>query len=194
MQDTKKIIVQPAAEPITLEEAKAHLRVTFSDDDTMISTMINVARILVERWTGRVLISQTWEYYLNHFPALDFIELPLPPLVSVTSIKYTDQEGTETTIDSGTYTVDNIAYIGSVNLNIGESWPSAALARTNPIKITYVAGYADAAAVPGHFKQAILYMVSQQYENREPILIGTIQSEMPLALGALLAIDDARGI
>ena len=194
MVDVKKITGEPAEEPISLAEAKSHLRVTFSDDDSMIEEMIKTARKLVELWTGRALVTQTWEHFLNQFPFVDFIELPLPPLASVTNIVYTDQDDADTTVDSSTYEVDSVSYIGSIDLKIGESWPSAALARTNPIKITFVAGYGAAADVPENFKRAIYYMISQQYENREPILIGTIQSEMPFALGAMLDVLDARGV
>lgn len=82
----------PTTEPVTTAEAKTHLRVTTSDDDTYIGTLITVARRHVETITGRALINQTWDYFLDNFPPGDKIVIPLPRLSSVTTVKYTDKD------------------------------------------------------------------------------------------------------
>jgi len=88
--------IAPASEPITLTEAKAHLRVEtdFTEDDTIIGTFISAARESCEARTGRQLVTATYALRLGGFPCGDSIELPKPPLVSVTSITYVDTDGT----------------------------------------------------------------------------------------------------
>src|SRR3972149_6244208 len=80
----------PTLEPITAAEAKAHMRITTSDDDTYIATLITVSRKMVENIINRALITQTWNYYLPYFPCENYIEIPFGNLASVTSLTYTD--------------------------------------------------------------------------------------------------------
>jgi uncharacterized phiE125 gp8 family phage protein len=113
-----KLITAPAAEPVSTSEAKSHLRVDTTADDTYIGTLITVARQNVESHLRRALISQTWEVVLDAFPA-GVIRLPKPPLASVTSIKYTDDEGNESTYSSANYVVDSDTEPGRVVLKSG---------------------------------------------------------------------------
>jgi len=88
------IVTQPTEEPLTLDEAKQHLRVDIEDDDSLILSLIKVAREYAETVTGRKLITQTWKYYLDDWPTdKDYIEIPFPPLQSISSITYTDYNG-----------------------------------------------------------------------------------------------------
>ena len=58
------LTVPPAGEPLTLAEAKPHLRVDLNDDDALITALISAAREQVEFLTGQRLITQTWELEL----------------------------------------------------------------------------------------------------------------------------------
>ena len=118
-----KLITAPATEPVTSTEAKSHLRVDTTADDTLIGTLITAARQHVEAHLRRALITQTWELVTDAFPVGDVLRLPLPPLVSVTSIKYTDEDGAESTFSSGLYVVDTDSTKGRVVLKNGETWP-----------------------------------------------------------------------
>jgi uncharacterized phiE125 gp8 family phage protein len=181
----------PANDPVSLADAKNHLRVDISDDDTLISALITAAREHVEEATRRALITQTWRLSLDQFPADDEIELPRPPLQSVSSIIYTDKDDTTSTLATSVYEVDTDGQPGRVKLAYGEDWPSDTLAETNPVKITFVAGYGDNASdVPQRWQQAILLLVGHWYENREAIVTGGgIPKELPLAVQSLIQMD-----
>ena len=189
-----KLITAPAAEPVSTSEAKSHLRVDTTADDTYIGTLITVARQNVESHLRRALISQTWEVVLDAFPA-GVIRLPKPPLASVTSIKYTDDEGNESTYSSANYVVDTDTEPGRVVLKSGESWPSDTLAAANGVRVRYVAGWANAAAVPAAIRQAVLLVCGSLYENREDVIVaqGVSIGRLPFGVEALLAPYRVRG-
>lgn len=157
----------PTTEPLTLAEAKTHLRVTSSDDDTYIEdTLIVAARQHAELVTRRSFITQTWTLYADEF--LDLFLLPRPPLVSVTHVKYIDDDGAQQTLDASVYSVDTVSAPGHVYLAYDQSWPSARPIR-NAVEIEYVAGYGAAADVPLGLKQAMLLLIGHLYEHREAV-------------------------
>jgi len=163
-----KLITAPAVEPVDLTLAKAHCRVTNSAEDTLLTHYIEAARLTVDGRAGvlgRALITQTWELVLDCFPS-EFIRLPLPPLQSVTSIKYLDPDGVEQTLDSARYLVDNASQPGGVVVD-ADGWP-ATDDTANAVRIRFVAGYgATAASVPAPIRSAILLTVGDLYENRQ---------------------------
>lgn len=177
----------PASEPVTAAEAKAHLRVTTSDDDTYISTLIIAARRHVETITRRALINQTWDYFLDCFPGSDKIVIPLPRLSSVTTVKYTDKDNVQNTLTASKYIVDTNNEPGQIVLAYGESWPSFTPRPVNAVEVRFVAGYgSSAASVPEGIKQAMLLLIGHWFENRESINIGNIVTEIPETTNALL--------
>lgn len=164
-----KVITGPAAEPITLEFAKEHLRVDFTDDDNLITQIIKSARDYCEQYSGRVLMQQTVEKSFDRFP-IDAMNEPLElegaPVQSVTSIKYQDVTDNETTWDAANYKVSHrneLAYITPKN---NQCFPST-LIETDAVTIRYVIGYETADDVPGAFIQAMLLMIGKMYEYRE---------------------------
>lgn len=159
-----KMKTAPAAEPVTLEVAKNHLRVDTSDDDTLISSLITTARDLGERETRRAFITQTWQMYLDI--ATGEIEIPKPPLQQVIDIKVIDDAGNESVVSSTLYDVDwSENSPGRVKLKSGCSWPDHRGFAS--FIIEFKAGYGDAAAdVPEALKQGILQLLSHLYDNR----------------------------
>jgi uncharacterized phiE125 gp8 family phage protein len=164
---TIKVVTAPASEPISLAEAKLHCRVDVADDDTPITNLITAAREEVERLSGMALMTQTLELVLAGWPATDRTELPRPPLSSITSVKYKDRDGNETTWDSANYLAGADSVPGVLALAWDASWPSDDLYPLEPIRVRYVAGFASAAAVPQSLKQAMLLLIGHWYENRE---------------------------
>jgi len=161
-----KIITQPASEPVTLAEAKLHLRVDTNDEDTLISAFITAAREVCEHRTGRSLMTQTREVVLDDFPEYDSIELQFPPVQSITSVKYISQLGVEVTLNATQYALDNESdFTGHwVTPASGVSFPLTDDV-ANAVRVRYVAGYADAASVPSGIKSWILLAVGHLYER-----------------------------
>lgn len=183
-----RLVTPPNAEPFSTAEAKAHLRLETTADDTYVDTLVKAAREYTEKLTWRALINQTWELVLSSgFPSSDFIELPKGSLVSVTSVTYLDQDGATQTLNAATYEVDTKSPRGRVILKDGEQWP-ATKDRWNSVTVTYVAGYgAGGAQVPNALKQAMLLLIAQMYEHRVPEVVGTIATQIKFAFDALVA-------
>lgn len=171
-----RLITPPAEEPVTLAEAKAHLRLEHDLDDAYVTQLIVAARQYVEKICWRALVSQTWELVLNEFPVSDYIELPKGELRSITSVTYVDANGATQTWDAANYEVDSVTIPGRIRLGYLLSWPSGSRTVWNAVTIRYVVGWANAAAVPAPIKQAVLLLVSQLYEHRTPEVLGTIVS------------------
>lgn len=173
LDKTFQFVIADVQLPVTLQDAKAHMRITANDDDIYISYLIKAARQWVEEYTGRKLITQTVTRYLDDWPDENYIDLPYGGLQSVTSIKYTDSDGDQSTWSSGDYIVETgsneARSRGRVVLAYDETYPTDVLYPSNPIEIIYVCGYgATKGHVPATIRQAIMILVSEWYENREP--------------------------
>lgn len=164
----------PSVEPVSLLEVKLHLRLAvdetsataYNKEDNLLNALIKTAREKVEQYTGRALITQTKEMYLDRWPDGNSKAIPYPPLLSVTSVKYRPVDSA-TYVDFTEYEVDIVSVPGRIVLNPNASWPSDVLHPLNPIEITFTCGYgATATTVPAAIRSAILLMVSDLYENR----------------------------
>lgn len=174
----------PSVEPITTAEAKSHLNVTTSDDDTYIDALVAASRQKTESYLNRSLITQTWNLYLNTFETK--IILPRAPIQSVSSVKYIDADGVEQTLSTDVYTVDTDAEPGQIYLAYDQSWPDIRTME-KAVNVEYIAGYGLAADVPQLIKQAMLLLVGHYYERREETIVGTTISTVPMAYEPLLS-------
>lgn len=213
-----RVITQPRAEPITVDEAKKHLRVDIDDDDDYIASLITVARTVCELEARRAFVTQTLELSLEMWPGDERlsmrpgllypqmmrstlqiwprlglpIEVPRPPLQSVVSLTYVDYTGTTQTMPPSDYVVDAASEPGRVLLGYNKTWPSAVLQPGPAIKLRYVAGYGDMAVqVPDIYKHAIRLLVGHFYENREEVVVqaGVSAVRLPMAVESLLLLD-----
>lgn len=184
------LVTGPTSPAVTTAEAKSHLRVDIADDDTLISELVAAAVQMFEELNGRALFTQTWKMTLDRWPSSGRIELPRPPLASVTSIKYYDTAGTEYTFDSANYDVETGRTPGRVSLGYGQVWPAESLRYNSPIVVTYVAGWATTAAIPARYKAAIKLLVGHWYENRETIITsGAMPKAVPLGFESIMLMD-----
>lgn len=155
----------PTFEPVALEEAKLHLRVTDDSEDEKINDLIQFARELVEEDTGVVLGSSTWTYKLDQWHS-NFIEIPLRPVQSISSVTYLDTAGSTQTWGSSNYTLDTSRVVPTIFPAYLVTWPSLQDIE-NAVTITITAGYATAAAVPMVYKQLVLLAMSREYTDRD---------------------------
>lgn len=177
------LVSGPASEPLTTAEAKTHLRVSTSDDDTYIGTLIKVARRAAEHKTGRALLPQTWLMTVDDFPRerSRAFRLRRCPVTAVSWVKYYDTTGTLTTLSTDAYVVDMKTEPGRIAEAYSYCWPQV-YPRIAGVTVQYVAGYADAAAVPEGIKQWMLLRIGALYENREEVQSEkglTVAVEMP---------------
>lgn len=183
------LVTAPASEPVTTSEVKTFLRIDSSDEDTLLSNLITAARQSAESYTGRAFITQTWKMFLDGWPygkgewwdgvrqlpirelhGLSELNIPLPPLQSITHVKTYDDDDTATTFSSSNYYVSSYsgdyARNGRISLRTSATWPTYER-DSDGIEIQFVAGYGDSASdVPQQIKQAILQEVAYLYENR----------------------------
>lgn len=177
-----KVTTPPAAEPLSSAEAKLHLRVDHSTDDTLITALITAAREHVENYISGSLVQQTRAVYLSVWPYSPF-RLPCGPVQKIDSVKYTDSDGAEHTASTDLY---YLTPGGEIALEPYESWPTARLRGPGAIEITYTTGYPPQvtvipgegddpdteetdydANIPQAIKQAMLLLIGEWYEQRE---------------------------
>lgn len=182
------IVTPPALEPVSLNEAKEHSRITITEDDDYVTALIVAARQWAEEWTKRAFITQTRRVTMDRFPrGRRDIVLPFPNLLTVSSVAYIDTNGDSQTWDSSLYTVDTDELPGRVRLNYGVQYP---VGRTQPdgVTVTYTCGYGPAASdVPVAIRHAIKILCGHWYDNREPVVTGTVAAEIPFVHKSLLA-------
>ena len=181
------VVTQPTEEPVTVAQAREQCRVAIFDDDAGLYDNIVAARKLCEVEIKRAFCTTVLRLSLDQFPPDQFY-LPRPPLVSVTSIKYLDSNGTQQTWGSSNYSVDIYSQPGRVALVYNGSWPTSTRADTNAIEVIYRAGYGAASAVPRSIKHAISMTVAHWNENREAVTENSM-NELPMAAKSLLAAE-----
>ena len=189
-----QLLTPPAAEPVSLAEAKGHLRVDFNDDDALITSLIAAARQAAETITGRQLVTARWKLVLDSFPGpspmgvpngLPFslpvhaILLPKCPGQSVVAIQYLDMAGVTQTMPTSEYTVDTACEPARITPVFGQVWPNT-LPQIGAVWVTFDAGYGMAAAVPEGLKSWIKLRLGSLYAHREEVALLTRGSIAPL--------------
>lgn len=169
--------------PVTLAEAKAALLVDHSADDALITRLVAAATDEAVTVAARSLCTRTVELVLEAWPAADgAILLEYPPVQSVTSITYYDEDNTALTMPAADYVAVLDVQPPRVVLARNAQWPMATLRRVAPIRVRYVAGFGAAAAVPARYKTLILGLVQVDYEHRESMAPqGLVQRDRLLA-------------
>ena len=186
---TPKRTAAPAEQPVSLSDAKLHLRVDHSDDDTLITALISAATEALDGWSGvlgRCVITQTWKLVLSGFCSGRIIRLPFPDVVEDIVVKYFDAGEIEQTFPSTAYQVLEDASGSFVWLKSGEAWPTT-FDRLDAVSIEFDAGFGDASSTPAPIKAAILLIVGHLYENREDVSASSRMTSLPKGADYLLA-------
>ena len=174
----------PAVEPISVEEARRQCRITDTSEDDLLSTYITAARECVEKLRGLACVNQTWDVYFERLDG-DLL-LPVMPVSSVTSVKYQDASNAQQTLAATYYETAEWNRFGIIRTKYNQVWPST-LGHHDDVVVRVVFGYgASGASVPGPVRQVIRWLVGHQFENREPILTGTISKELEMTVGMFL--------
>lgn len=155
----------PAAEPVTLAEAKAHLRVDADDENAFISSLIVTSRLQIEAALGLALVTQSWRMALDEWPMDNVIELPLRPVQSVETLAVSVPGDTNVTLAPSTYIVDGTGAPARIVLTASLPAPHRT---ARGISVDFTAGFGAASAVPQNIKHALLLLVAHWYESREP--------------------------
>lgn len=190
-----KRVTAPSGDPVDLADLKTYLRIDTDSDNSLLEGFISAATISVEKYLNSKLMTQTWDLFLDRFPAakmndsllsdgvtdgalseylspMKTIDIPFPPLQSVTFFKTIDDAGTEYAFTG--YHVDTADQVGRVALRSSDTWPATYLKPVNGIQIRFVCGYGGASDVPFAIKHAIMEIAGIFYNSR-----GCADSEIP---------------
>jgi uncharacterized phiE125 gp8 family phage protein len=183
---TSYLLAGPTAEPVSLDDAKAYLKLDTTDDDALVTTLISAARFHIEGTTGRALLSQSWRVVVDDWPAAGLVRLPIAPLISLTAITAYDGDGNPSTLSLSGVLWDAIASPTVLFLPAG--FGAGVLLRDRQgIEIDYVAGFgSDPADVPATLRQALLTLVAYWFENRDAVLLAGTGSIVPAGIDMLL--------
>jgi len=180
-----QLVSPPAEEPVSLADAKLHLRVDFTDDDALISALITAARQAAETITGRQIVTARWKLVLDSFPGPSLMGVPagspftLPghailitkcPVQSVVSIQYLDMASTLQVMPATDYALDLACEPARVTPVFGKIWPIT-LPQIGAVSVTFDTGYGAAAAVPEGIKSWIKLRVGSLYAHREEVAL-----------------------
>jgi uncharacterized phiE125 gp8 family phage protein len=180
-----QLVTPPAQEPVSLLEAKLHLRVDFDEDDMLIASLITAARQAAETLTGRQFITARWKQVLDCFPGPSMMSVPagqvfsLPghaillakaPVQSVVSIDYLDMASALQTMPASSYTVDAACEPARITPVFGQIWP-VSLPQMGAVSVTFDAGYGDASRVPEGIKCWIKLRAGSLYAHREELAL-----------------------
>jgi len=176
------IVTQPSEWPLSLDEAKTHLRVRHDEEDSYITDLVASATTYLEGQFDLQLARREYRLTLDAFS--DTIELPRKPVAAVTSVKYFDEAGVEQTLDPAVYTADLESSVQWVLLNEGQAWPTL-MTGVNTVSITFTTGFLPA-NTPPDTKQAIRMLVGHWYSNRETVVVGSISGSIPFGVQAII--------
>ena len=174
----------PAVEPITLAEAKAHLRLETTDEDALLAALIRAARLHLESQTGLCLISRPLRLYLDDWPEGRMIQIARGPVQTIEIVTVYDAVGTPVHVDMSGYMLDGAAQPARLIL---PERPATARA-LNGIEIDFTAGFGESGAdVPDTLKRALLLHVAAMFELRGVLALDDQPGAVPQGYERLIA-------
>lgn len=177
--------IGPTAEPLSLDEAVRHLQLAVGNDNSYITSLIQVARDVSENATGRALMASTWVAACHSWPCNSIMSLTVSPVSAISSVKYyADGDTALTTLDPSNYSLATT--ISPAVVIFDEDFDAPDLAdRPDAIQVTFTAGAATTAAIPPSMKHAVRLILRHYYDHPEAIN-DTKGVELPFGIKHLL--------
>ncbi|MBD8065337.1 phage head-tail connector protein [Devosia sp. PTR5] len=180
---TSYLLAGPVAEPVSLAEAKAFLKLDEGIEDALITTLIGAARLHVEGITGRALMAQSWRVVLDDSPETGFVKLPVSPIIMVTAVTATDTNGASHDVPLGQFSSEGDRLLVP---RVVVDMPS--LQERQGIEIDYVAGFStEAEEVPADLRQAMLGLVAHWFERRDAVIVAGSGAVVPSGFDRLVS-------
>lgn len=194
----------PAAEPLTLAQAKAQVRIPsdVTDYDELISDSVSAARSFLEETYGVPMVKQQVRVSYVGFPRMDRIRLPVWPVQSVDAMDYVTADGLPHTLNVGEVDTipvpDVIARLwrkpAELSLPWAHIWPPAVLQSGGAVRISLTVGFLTGESpellpIPPAALQAMKLLIGHAFFNGSAATIGSLQKSEPLVFGidALMA-------
>lgn len=193
-----EVITESTAEPVTVAEALAHLRVTSTDEAAVVSDLIAAARIYCEGYSGRAFTRRRVRQTLDRFPrapALDLYASPLLPSSllstgeSAIAVRYWPAGISSTAVAFGSTNFilgRNAGGEPKITLRRNRQWPTRELRTADAVELDFWVGLGIGTAVPAWARQGILLTLGHWFENREAVMTGTIATVIPMSASAVL--------
>ena len=181
---TYQVITPASTYPVSLTEAKSHLKIDTSADDTYITSIIKAATQLSEEYTNRFFIDTVIDQTCSDFAQLQ--TLFKSKVSAVAHVKYYDSDNSLQTLSATIYDTQLQYEPSQIQLADDKSFPEITK-RNDAVVARYTVGYgASASDVPEIIKQAILLTIGNFYQNRNSVVIGRIATELPMNVKWLL--------
>jgi uncharacterized phiE125 gp8 family phage protein len=180
-------ITAPLSPAVSIQRARENSRVDGSDHDNTLKDNIEAATVWIQDQTDTALITSTWRWTLDRFPVRSkLLRLPRWPVQSIESIQYTDANGDTQTIAAEDIVLRLNNGRARIALKQWKAWPATQLT-PDAVRINFVAGFGDSPnSVPAAWQLPILLLVGHWFENREAVVIGTISSDLPMGVQAMV--------
>lgn len=180
-----KLLSGPAAEPVSIDEVKAHLRLDGNSEDALIASLLLTSRLHIETALGLALMTQQWQLVRDVWPEAATVKIGIAPVQTINEIRVLDKDGVSTVVPSSSYTLEATGRPARI-VPKDQAWPMPGR-KAGGIQIDFAAGFGSAAdAVPSPIRQALLLLVTHWYEHRDPIEIGAPATAVPQAVNHLL--------
>lgn len=181
---TPIVLSPPAAEPVTLAQARAFLKLDDTAEDELLGSLITAARLMVEARSGRILVDQSWRLVLDRWPAGGEIRLPLSPVSAVSAARVYDVQGSAQAVAEGVLALD--AASDPPVLRIAGEVPEIGRER-GAVEIDLVAGFGPQPdAVPALLRQAVLRLAARWFEQRGDVASRDAEA-LPKEIAVLVA-------
>ncbi|WP_420408894.1 head-tail connector protein [Hoeflea sp.] len=180
----------PLAEPVTLAELKAHMRIDANDEDALLQSLIRVARAHLEAVTGTALMPRGLRLVLDDWPEGPVIDLLRTPVQSIDAIHVYDIDGAPQELSTTGAVLDGTAR--PARLAVGDKLrPGQPI---NGIEIEFTAGFATANEIPPELVRAILLHAAHLYEFRGAVSADMQPAAIPAGYERLIAPWTRRGL